>query len=105
MLSMLKKKPVICAVDKTLHIMGSRWTSLLLHNLFTGKKRFGEFQRAMGGISSKTLSLRLHELEEAGIITKKVFPEVPLHIEYSLTKKGKSLNEIFAKMAEWGKNH
>ncbi len=91
-----------CGVEKTLKIIGSKWTILLLHNLFQGKKRFGEFQRSLEGISPKTLSLRLQQLEKDGILTKKVFAEVPLHVEYTLTKKGESLAEIFKKMAEWG---
>lgn len=91
-----------CAVTKTLKIIGSRWTALLLHNLFAGRNRFGELQRSMKGISPKTLSQRLKELEKEGIISKKIFAEVPLHVEYNLTKKGKSLSEIFDKMSEWG---
>lgn len=94
-----------CGVAKTLKILGSRWTALLLHNLIEGKKRFGELQKEMSGISPKTLSLRLKELEKEGIITKKVFAEIPLHVEYTLTDKGKSFKEIFTKMDEWGKKH
>lgn len=91
-----------CGVGKTLKILGNKWTAMLLHNLFEGKNRFGQLQKSMEGISPKTLSLRLKELEEEGIITKKVFAEVPLHVEYSLTEKGKTLSKIFKAMAEWG---
>jgi DNA-binding HxlR family transcriptional regulator len=91
-----------CGVERTLRIIGSKWTILLLHLLFEGRSRFGEFQREMKGVSPKTLSLRLRELEKEGIIKRKVFAEVPLHIEYSLTKKGESLQEILQKMGEWG---
>jgi len=91
-----------CGVAKTLKIIGSKWTILLLHNLFDGKKRFGELQRALGGISPKTLSIRLKELEKADIIKRKVFTEIPLHVEYNLTEKGKSLEKIFNQMAKWG---
>lgn len=91
-----------CSVSKTLKIIGSKWTMLLLHNLFEGNIRFGQLQRAMEGISPKTLSLRLQELEKEGIINKKVFAEIPLHVEYSLTKKGKSLRDIFDAMEQWG---
>lgn len=93
-----------CGVAKTLKILGSRWTALLLHNLFEEKKRFGELERLMQGISPKTLSERLRELEKEGIITKKVFAEIPLHVEYSLTAKGKSLGRIFDEMAKWGQH-
>lgn len=75
---------------------------LLLHNLFEGNNRFGQLQRSMEGISPKTLSMRLQELEREGIITKKVFAEVPLHVEYALTKKGHSLSDIFQAMESWG---
>lgn len=94
--------PITCPVAKTLKIIGGKWTMLLLHNIFEGNKRFGELQRALQGISSKTLSIRLQELEEAGIISKKIFAEVPLHVEYSMTEKGKSLGLIFDQMAKWG---
>ena len=91
-----------CAVSKTLKIVGSKWTMLLIHNIFEGKKRFGELQRALPGISPKTLAQRLKELERDGIITKKVFAEVPLHVEYSLTEKGKSLRGVFRSLEAWG---
>lgn len=91
-----------CGVAKTLKIIGSKWTMMILHQLFAGKKRFGELQRLLDGISPKTLSQRLQELEKADIISKKIFPEVPLHVEYMLTKKGHSLSEVFDKMEKWG---
>ncbi len=91
-----------CGVAKTLKIIGSKWTMLILHNLFAGSLRFGQLQRALGNISPKTLSQRLQELEQEKIINRKVFAEIPLHVEYSLTKKGRSLKDIFTQMARWG---
>lgn len=91
-----------CGVAKTLKIIGSKWTMLILHNLLEGKKRFGELQRELNGISPKTLSQRLQELEKEGIVKKKVFAEIPLHVEYTLSQKGLSLSDIFEKMAQWG---
>lgn len=91
-----------CGVAKTLKIIGSKWTMLILHSLFDGIKRFGELQRELSPISPKTLSQRLMELEKDKIISRKVFAEIPLHVEYSLTDKGKSLRKIFKDMAEWG---
>ncbi len=93
-----------CSVSKTLKIIGSKWTMMLLHNLFEGNNRFGMLERSLTGISPKTLSLRLQELEKEGIITRKVYAEVPLHVEYALTKKGMSLGEIFQAMETWGDN-
>lgn len=94
-----------CNVAKTLEIIGSKWTTLLLHNLFDSAKRFGQLQHAMAGISSKTLSERLKTLEKEKIISKKIFAEVPPHVEYSLTAKGKSLEKVFVTMARWGEKN
>ena len=90
-----------CGVSKTMKIIGSKWTIFILRDLFNGKKRFGELQRSLKGISPKTLSLRLQELEREKIIKKKIFAEIPLHVEYSLTQKGDSLNEIICEMRKW----
>lgn len=92
-----------CGIVKTLKIIGSKWTILILHALCSDTMRFGQLQRALVGISPKTLSQRLQELENEGIVHKKMFAEVPLHVEYSLTKKGITLKEIFDKMDAWGK--
>ena len=91
-----------CGVMKTMKIMGSKWSMLILHQLCSNKKRFGELQRSLPGISPKTLSERLKQLEDQGIVNKKIFAEVPLHVEYSLTEKGASLKDIFAKVGTWG---
>lgn len=91
-----------CGVSKTLKIIDGKWSMFILHNLFDGAKRFGQLQRDLNGISPKTLSLRLKELEKEGILKKKVYTEIPLHVEYKLTPKGESLREIFEKMREWG---
>lgn len=89
-------------VMRAIKIIGSKWTILILRELCENRKRFNELQRSLQGISPKTLSLRLKELEEEGIVQKKIFAEVPLHVEYSLTHKGQSLREVIAKMKEWG---
>lgn len=89
-------------VTKTIKIIGSKWTILILHELCAGTQRFGELQRSLVGISPKTLSQRLKELEKAGIVKKTVYPVVPLRVDYALTEKGKSLREIINKMVEWG---
>lgn len=91
-----------CTVEKTLKIIGKKWTILIIHHLCDGTKRFGELQKLMNGISPRTLSLRLRTLEKSGIIKKKIFPEIPLHVEYSLTNKGLSLRSIIDSMQKWG---
>jgi len=94
-----------CGVTKTMKVIGSKWSMLILHQLCSGKKRFGELQRSLPGISPKTLSERLKQLEDSGIVNKKIFAEIPLHVEYSLTEKGASLKEIFTKMEKWGEKN
>lgn len=91
-----------CGVANTIRIIGSKWTLLIIHRLCEKTLRFGELQRALPGISPKTLSERLKELEKDGIINKKIFAEIPLHVEYSLTQKGKSLRTIIDQMRTWG---
>ncbi len=91
-----------CGVTKTLKIIGSKWSLRILHELCSEKKRFGQLQKSLDGISPRTLSYRLKELEKEGLLTKKVLPVVPLHVEYTLTPKGKALKDIFNKMEEWG---
>lgn len=94
-----------CGVSKTLRIIGKKWTTLILYSLLGGTKRFGQLQKVLGEISPRTLSLRLKELEDDGLVRKQVFPEVPLHVEYSLTQKGTSLSAIIDTMQQWGNNH
>jgi DNA-binding HxlR family transcriptional regulator len=91
-----------CGVSNTVKVIGSKWTLLILDRLCSGTRRFNELQRLLPGISPKTLSERLKDLEQNGILTKKIFAEVPLHVEYSLTDKGKSLRKIINMMREWG---
>jgi len=94
-----------CYVARTLKVIGSKWTMMILHNLFQGRNRFGQLQRELKTISPKTLSQRLDELEKTEILRKKIFSEVPLHVEYYLTEKGKSLEKVFKDLESWGRTH
>ncbi len=89
-------------VSNTMKVIGSKWTVLILRELCDKKRRFGEIQKALSSISPRTLSARLQELEKHGIVNKKVFAEIPLHVEYSLTLRGESLKEIIHQMHQWG---
>jgi DNA-binding HxlR family transcriptional regulator len=92
-----------CGVTKTLKILGSKWTMQILYILISdGTKRFGELKNFLPEISTKTLSQRLQELEEEHFIKRKVFHEIPLHVEYSATQKALSLDQVFGKMEQWG---
>ncbi len=91
-----------CPVAQTLKVIGSKWTLLILRDLLTGTKRFGELRRSLGHVSPKTLSERLKELERQGIVIRAVYPEVPPRVEYTLTEKGRSLGDIIEAMRAWG---
>jgi DNA-binding HxlR family transcriptional regulator len=88
-----------------MQIIGSKWTALILRDLFSGSKRFCELEKSVGNINPRTLSQRLCDLESHGIITKQSFAEVPPRTEYSLTEKGQDLLPILKQMAAWGKKH
>lgn len=89
-------------MERTLQVIGSKWTLLILRDLFGGTKRFGELRRSLGHVSPKTLSERLRELEAQGLVARRVYAEVPPRVEYTLTEKGRSLGEIIEAMRRWG---
>lgn len=91
-----------CPIEKTMSVIGGKWTFIILRDLFYGPRRFGELQRSLKGISPRTLSLRLKELEVEGIINRVIYSEIPPHVEYTLTEKGESLLPVFNAMKEWG---
>jgi DNA-binding HxlR family transcriptional regulator len=91
-----------CPVERTAALIGDRWTPLIVRDLAPGCRRFSELQRSLGGISPKTLSDRLRRLEEAGVITRACFAEMPPRVEYRLTDKGLALLGIIESMREFG---
>lgn len=93
-----------CAVETTLDIIGGRWKVLILHELLRGVRRFNELHRALNGVTQKMLTQQLRELEEAGIVHREVYPQVPPKVEYSLTPLGRTLEPILDAMHAWG-NH
>ena len=98
-------KPIetkVGCIASAMEVIGNKWTALILRDLFTGSKRFGELEKSVGGVNPRTLSQRLDNLEQYGIITKKSYAEVPPRIEYTLTKKGQDLLPILEQMAAWG---
>ena len=98
----IRKKATQCPVELTLSVIGKKWAVLIIRDLLGGKKRFGELLTSLSGISPRTLSARLTELERSGVVRKKVFAEIPLRVEYRLTKQGESLHVIIDQMARWG---
>lgn len=91
-----------CPVEVTLLLLSNKWTILILRDLFTGTKRFGELKKSLNGVSQKVLTANLRSLEEKGIIEREVFPEVPPRVEYTLTDLGKTLDPIIKSMHDWG---
>jgi DNA-binding HxlR family transcriptional regulator len=91
-----------CTVERTLEVIGGKWTTLILRDLLSGTKRFGELRASLGNIPPKTLTERLRNLEEQGALERVQFPEIPPRVEYTLTDKGRALGAIIEAMAHWG---
>lgn len=93
---------VECSIEKALDVLEGKWTFHIIRDLFEGTRRFGELKKSLTGISPKTLSVRLKELERKDIIRRQAYPTIPPTVEYSLTEKGKSLKPIVVAMKLWG---
>lgn len=91
-----------CPVARTADIMGNKWTPLIIRDLADGQRRFSQLERSLVGISPKTLSERLKKLEEARILVRNCFAEVPPRVEYQLTDKGYALLPVIDSMREYG---
>lgn len=89
-------------LQKTLDVIGAKWTVLIIRDLISGTKRFGELLKSLGGVSPKTLSERLKDLEDAGIVKRQIFAEIPPRVEYSLSEKGRTLSSIIDEIRAWG---
>lgn len=91
-----------CPVARTARMIEGKWTTLIVRDLLTGKKRYSELQRSLSGISPKVLAERLRFLEHQGLIEKTIYPVVPPHTEYRLTKRGLKLRSVISAMARFG---
>jgi DNA-binding HxlR family transcriptional regulator len=98
-------EPKVGCIAAAMQIIGNKWTALILRDLFTGPKRFCELEKSVGNINPRTLSQRLDDLEEHGIITRESFAEVPPRTEYCLTPKGEDILPILKQMSAWGDKH
>ncbi len=94
-----------CPVATTVQMIGSKWKLLILRNLLVRPWRFNELQKSLEGISQKVLTDSLRSMEEDGIVIRKVFPEVPPHVEYSLSEMGETMRPILKSMESWGKDY
>ncbi len=94
-----------CPVATTVQLIGSKWKLLILRNLSQRPWRFNELKRSLDGISQKVLTDSLRSMEEDGLITRTVYPEVPPHVEYALSETGESMRPILMAMQSWGTNY
>ena len=101
---MAKELPA-CPVEMTLQLMGDRWKVLIIRDLLDGTRRFGELKKSVGDISQKVLTSNLRAMEESGLLTRKIYAEVPPKVEYTLTETGYSLKPILDVMSDWGSNY
>ena len=86
-------------------MIGDKWKVLILRDLMPGTKRFGELKKSIGSVSQKVLTAQLRDMEANGLISRKVYAEVPPRVEYSLTNLGKSLKPILDAMKNWGEDY
>ena len=99
-------KPIpACPVEMTLQLIENKWKILILRDLLTGTKRFGELKKSVTGITQKVITSNLRDMESSGLLTREVFPEVPPRVEYTLTDTGYSLEPILDSMYSWGENY
>jgi DNA-binding HxlR family transcriptional regulator len=92
-----------CPVEACTEVIGAKWKGEILYILFAGTKRYGELRKLIPSATQRVLTLQLRELEEDGIIERKVYPVVPPKVEYSISKRGESLKPIIDAMWHWGK--
>lgn len=101
----MKKELPECDVELTLMLISDRWKILIIRDLLTGTKRFGELKKSVHGISQKVLTAHLREMESDGLVNRKIYAQIPPRVEYSLTETGWSLKPVLDKMADWGKDY
>lgn len=100
-----KEEMPACPVATTVQLIGSKWKLLIMRNLLQRSWRFNELRKSLEGISQKVLTDSLRSMEEDGIITRTVYPEVPPRVEYALSDLGESMRPIIKAMEEWGTNY
>lgn len=94
-----------CPVETTFNLIGDKWKVLIIRDLLNGSKRFGELKKSVEGISQKVLTTNLRSMENDGLVVRKVFPQVPPRVEYTLSDVGYSLAPVLNAMASWGTDY
>ncbi len=101
----MKKDADNCPVEMTLRLIGSKWKVLIIRELLADTRRFGELSKGINGISQKMLTQQLRQMEKDRLVNRKVYAQVPPKVEYSLTKKGRSLESVIEAMRQWGERY
>ncbi len=94
-----------CPVETTLTLISDKWKVLIIRDLLPGTKRFGELKKSIGSVSQKVLTAQLRQMEESGLLTRTVYPEVPPRVEYTLTELGQSLHPVLEALKNWGEEY
>lgn len=94
-----------CPVETTQTLISDKWKVLIIRDLLSGTKRFGELKKSIGSVSQKVLTSQLRQMEESGLLIRTVFPEVPPRVEYTLTELGHSLKPVLDAMWNWGEEY
>ena len=95
-----------CPVEAVLDLIDGKWKGVILYHLLNhGMLRFNEMRRRLTGVTQRTLTKQLRELEESGLITRTVYAEVPPRVEYRLSERGESLEQVIRALQEWGENY
>ena len=101
----MAKKDVTCPAEVAIKVIGGRWKLLVLQQLLSGVKRFGELHQSLGTVSHRTLTHQLRELESDGIVRRKVYRQVPPKVEYSLTPLGETLKPVLKVIHDWAETY
>ena len=101
----MKAKDNKCPAEFTLAMIGGRWTIPIIFHLLGGRKRFTELAHGLNGVTQKMLTQQLREMERNGLVERKVFPQVPPKVEYSLSELGMSLRPVVDAMCQWGERN
>lgn len=101
----MSKKYVSCPVEITLGVISGRWKVMIIHQLLEGKKRFNQLHRELSGITHRTLTKQLREMEANGLVVRRDYQEIPPRVEYSLSPLGKTLTDILTAMHVWAEKH
>lgn len=101
----MKKDLPACPVEITMGLIDDKWKVLIIRDLLTGTKRFGELRKSVTGITQKVLTTNLRQMEDSGLVKRRIYAEVPPKVEYSLTETGLSLKPILDSMVIWGNDY